>query len=421
MNSATPMSTQPLSSPLSSNKMSSSEIRAGASLASIFALRMFGLFLILPIFAIHAKTLPDGDNAALVGMAMGIYGLTQACLQILFGIASDKYGRKPVIIVGLILFAVGAVIAAMSHTVMGILIGRAVQGAGAISAAITALLADTTREEHRTKAMAMVGGSIGISFALSLVLAPVLYQRIGMDGIFILTAIMAIAAIAVVTWITPDAPSVPTVKVPLIEVLKNPELMRLNLGVFVLHLSQVAMFVVVPSALVQYAHLPLDQHWEVYLPVVFGSFFLMLLAIMRGERSGKMKQIFVWSIALLMLVQLGFWGFLENATMLIAMLFAFFLAFNILEASQPSLVSRLAPPSAKGAALGVYNTLQALGLACGGFVGGWMKQNVSASSVFIFTAILSLIWLIIASRMPELPKRASKPDSAKSGDIASTV
>lgn len=415
------MSTQPLSSPLSSNKMSSSEIRAGASLASIFALRMFGLFLILPIFAIHAKTLPDGDNAALVGMAMGIYGLTQACLQILFGMASDKYGRKPVIIVGLILFAAGAVIAAMSHTVLGILIGRAVQGAGAISAAITALLADTTREEHRTKAMAMVGGSIGISFALSLVLAPVLYQRIGMDGIFILTAIMAIAAIAVVTWITPDAPSVPTVKVPLIEVLKNPELMRLNLGVFVLHLSQVAMFVVVPSALVQYAHLPLDQHWEVYLPVVFGSFFLMLLAIMRGERSGKMKQIFVWSIALLMLVQLGFWGFLENATMLIAMLFAFFLAFNILEASQPSLVSRLAPPSAKGAALGVYNTLQALGLACGGFVGGWMKQNVSAGSVFIFTAILSLIWLIIASRMPELPKRASKPDSAKSGDIASTV
>jgi len=421
MNSATPMSSQPLSSTSVPNKMSSSEIRAGASLASIFALRMFGLFLILPIFAIHAKTLPDGDNAALVGMAMGIYGLTQACLQILFGMASDKYGRKPVIIVGLILFAVGAVIAAMSHTVMGILIGRAVQGAGAISAAITALLADTTREEHRTKAMAMVGGSIGISFALSLVLAPVLYQRIGMDGIFILTAIMAIAAIGVVTWVTPDAPSIPNVKVPLIEVLKNPELMRLNLGVFVLHLSQVAMFVVVPSALVQYAQLPLDKHWQVYLPVVFGSFFVMLLAIMRGERSGKMKQVFVWSIALLMLVQLGFWGFLENATMLIAMLFAFFLAFNILEASQPSLVSRLAPPSAKGAALGVYNTLQALGLACGGFVGGWMKQNVSASSVFIFTAILSLIWLIIASRMPELPKRASKPDSENTSDIANAA
>jgi MFS family permease len=401
--------------------MSSSEIRAGASLASIFALRMFGLFLLLPIFAIHAKTLPDGGNVALVGMAMGIYGLTQACLQILFGMASDKYGRKPVIIVGLLLFALGAIIAAMSTTVMGILIGRAVQGAGAISAAITALLADTTREEHRTKAMAMVGGSIGISFALSLVFAPILYQRIGMDGIFILIAILAVAGIGVVTWITPNAPSLPMVKVPLMDILKNPELMRLNLGVFVLHLSQVAMFMVVPSALVQYAHLPLDKHWEVYLPVVFGSFFVMLIAIMRGERSGKMKQVFVWSIALLMVVQLGFWSFLDNAVVLIALLFAFFLAFNILEASQPSLVSRLAPPSAKGAALGVYNTLQALGLACGGFVGGWFAKNMSASSVFIFTAVLSLIWLIIASRMPELPKRASKPDSDNASDIASAV
>nr|WP_315485857.1 MFS transporter [uncultured Undibacterium sp.] len=415
------MSSQPLSSTLSSNKMSSSEIRAGASLASIFALRMFGLFLLLPIFAIHAKTLPDGGNVALVGMAMGIYGLTQACLQILFGMASDKYGRKPVIIVGLLLFALGAIIAAMSTTVMGILIGRAVQGAGAISAAITALLADTTREEHRTKAMAMVGGSIGISFALSLVFAPILYQRIGMDGIFILIAILAMAGIGVVTWITPNAPSLPMVKVPLMNILKNPELMRLNLGVFVLHLSQVAMFMVVPSALVQYAHLPLDKHWEVYLPVVFGSFFVMLIAIMRGERSGKMKQVFVWSIALLMVVQLGFWSFLENAVALIALLFAFFLAFNILEASQPSLVSRLAPPSAKGAALGVYNTLQALGLACGGFVGGWFAKNISASTVFIFTAVLSLIWLIIASRMPELPKRASKPDSDNASDIASAV
>nr|WP_314858917.1 MFS transporter [uncultured Undibacterium sp.] len=415
------MSSQPLSSTLSSNKMSSSEIRAGASLASIFALRMFGLFLLLPIFAIHAKTLPDGGNVALVGMAMGIYGLTQACLQILFGMASDKYGRKPVIIVGLLLFALGAIIAAMSTTVMGILIGRAVQGAGAISAAITALLADTTREEHRTKAMAMVGGSIGISFALSLVFAPILYQRIGMDGIFILIAILAVAGIGVVTWITPSAPSLPMVKVPLMEILKNPELMRLNLGVFVLHLSQVAMFMVVPSALVQYAHLPLDKHWDVYFPVVFGSFFVMLIAIMRGERSGKMKQVFVWSIALLMVVQLGFWSFLDNAVVLIALLFAFFLAFNILEASQPSLVSRLAPPSAKGAALGVYNTLQALGLACGGFVGGWFAKNISASSVFIFTAVLSLIWLIIASRMPELPKRASKPDSDNASDIASAV
>jgi predicted MFS family arabinose efflux permease len=389
-------------------KMQASEIRAGISLASIFALRMLGLFLILPIFAIHAKTLPDGGNLTLVGLAMGIYGLSQACLQIPFGIASDHYGRKRIIVIGLILFAIGAIIAAMSTTVMGILIGRAVQGAGAISAAITALLADSTREEHRTKAMAMVGGAIGVSFALSLVLAPSLYQSIGMSGIFYMTAIMALIAIAVVIWITPNAPNIPKEKVALLSILKNPELMRLNVGVFVLHLSQVAMFVVVPSALVKYAHIPLANHWHVYLPVVIGSFFVMIPFIIKGEKLGKMKQVFIGSIALLMLVQIGFWQFFSNPTILIFLLFAFFLAFNILEASQPSLVSRMAPPASKGAALGVYNTLQALGLASGGFLGGWMSQHVSPSSVFILSAVFSLIWLIIAKNMPELPRRGQQ-------------
>lgn len=406
MNSATSIQDKPSLPEVLDSGMSRAEIRSGASLASIFALRMLGLFLLLPIFAIHAKTLPDGGNATLVGWALGIYGLTQACFQIPFGMASDKYGRKRIIVIGLILFCAGALIAAMSHTVMGILLGRAVQGAGAISAAITALLADTTREEHRTKAMAMVGGSIGVSFALSLVLAPALYASIGMDGIFYLTAILALGAIAVVIWVTPNAPAIPNVKVPFSVILTNPELMRLNFGVFVLHLSQVAMFVVVPSALVQAAHIPLTQHWQVYLPVVFGSFLAMLLVVMRGERAGKMKRVFVFAIGLLMLTQLGFWQLLDNGYALIVLLFTFFTAFNILEASQPSLVSRIAPASAKGAALGVYNTLQALGLACGGALGGWMLQHTGANSVFILSAVLSLIWLIIANRMPELPRRS---------------
>jgi MFS family permease len=392
-------------------KMLPAEIRAGVSLASIFALRMFGLFLILPIFAIHAKTLPDGGNLTLVGLAMGMYGLSQAVMQIPFGIASDHYGRKRIIVIGLVLFTVGALIAAMSTTVMGILIGRAVQGAGAISAAITALLADTTREEHRTKAMAMVGGAIGISFALSLVLAPSLYHSIGMDGIFYMTTVLALVAIVVVIWVTPNAPTIPKEKIAFSTILKNPELMRLNLGVFVLHLSQVAMFVVVPSALIQYAHIPLANHWHVYLPVVVGSFIVMLPFIIQGEKQGRMKQLFVASIALLMLAQLGFWQFIDSPAMLIVMLFMFFLAFNILEASQPSLVSRIAPPAAKGAALGVYNTLQALGLACGGFLGGWMSQHVSPTSVFVLCAIFSLIWLIIAMKMPDLPRR-SKTNAA---------
>lgn len=409
MNNATSMNTSPIADELASDKMSRSEIRAGVSLASIFALRMLGLFLMLPIFVLHAKTLPDGGSESLIGLAFGIYGITQACLQIPFGIASDKFGRKPVIVAGLLLFVIGALVAAFSHTVMGLLIGRAIQGAGAISAAVTALLADTTREEHRTKAMAMVGGSIGISFALAMVIAPVLYLNIGMNGIFFLIAAMAFAAIGVVWWITPNAPKLDAPKVPLIEVLKNRELMRLNFGVFVLHLSQVAMFVVLPSALVQSAHIPLDHHWQVYLPVMFGSFLVMLMLIMRGERAGKMKQVFVWSIALLMAVQFGFWGWLDSTVGIIALLFAFFVAFNTLEASQPSLVSRIAPPAAKGAALGVYNTLQALGLATGGALGGWMKQHTGSTSIFIFTAVLSLIWLIIAVRMPQISKRGAKP------------
>ena len=403
--SSTDRNAEPAALPAS---MSRNEIRASTSLASIFALRMLGLFLILPIFALHAKTLPDGGNMTLVGMAMGIYGLSQACAQIPFGIASDKFGRKRIIVIGLILFIIGALIAAASTTVMGILVGRLVQGAGAISAALTALIADSTREEHRTKAMAMVGGSIGITFALSLVLAPMLYEAIGMNGIFLLTAILAALAIVVVIWVTPPEPieHLNADKVSLSVVLKNPELMRLNFGVFVLHLSQVAMFVVVPSALVQYARIDLPDHWKVYLPVVVGSFIAMLPAIFIGEKQGKMKQVFLFAIALLLLVQLGFWQYLDHPVVLISLLFAFFLAFNILEASQPSLVSRLAPPAAKGAALGVYNTLQALGLACGGLLGGWLNQHEGASTVFIVSAVLTLFWLIIAIKMPALPRRA---------------
>lgn len=395
--------------------MTRDEIRASTSLASIFALRMLGLFLILPIFALHAKTLPDGDSTTLVGIAMGIYGLSQACTQIPFGMAADKFGRKRIIVIGLILFALGALIAAASTSVMGILLGRAVQGAGAISAALTALIADSTREEHRTKAMAMVGGSIGITFALSLVLAPMLYQGIGMSGIFILTAILAVASIAVVLWVTPAAPALPKEKVRFSVVLKNRELMRLNYGVFVLHLTQMAMFVVLPGALVQHAGIALPEHWKVYLPVVLGSFILMLPAIFVGEKKGRMRQVFIFAIGLLLLVQLGFWQFLNHPVLLIVLLFAFFLAFNILEASQPSLVSRLAPPAAKATALGIYNTTQALGLAFGGLLGGWIKQHAGASTVFIVSALFTLIWLIIAGKMPELPRRAQALPATQAG------
>jgi len=396
--------------------MTGAEVRASASLASIFALRMLGLFLILPVFAVHAKGLPGGDNAAMVGLAMGIYGLAQSFGQIPFGAASDKYGRKRIIVIGLILFALGSFIAAGAHDIVWVIIGRAVQGAGAISAAVTAFIADSTREEHRTKAMAMVGGSIGLTFAVSLVASPLLYQAIGMGGIFALTGVLALAAIAVVLWVVPEAPMVKARRVPFGEVLRHAELMRLNLGVFALHMTQMAMFVVLPGALVQYAGLPLPEHWKIYLPVVLASFVLMLPPVFIGEKRGAMKQVFVAAISLLLVVQVGMWAALSHPLahwwVLVALLFAFFVAFNILEACQPSLVSRIAPPAAKGTALGVYNTLQALGLFCGGALGGWLKQNVSASSVFVMCTGATLVWLLVAANMKSLPRRGAQAAAA---------
>ncbi len=393
-----------------SSRMSGDEIRASASLASIFALRMLGLFLILPVFSVHAKGLPGGESATLVGLALGIYGLTQSFGQIPFGIASDKYGRKRIIVIGLILFALGSFIAAAADTIVWVIIGRAVQGAGAISAAVTAFIADSTREEHRTKAMAMVGGSIGLTFAGSLVISPLLYQAIGMGGIFALTGILSVLAILVVIYIVPAAPALPPGRVSVREVLANAELMRLNYGVFALHLTQMAMFVVMPSALIRFSHLPLTEHWKIYLPVVIASFIFMLPPIFIGEKRGKAKQVFVGAIALLLLVQIGMWLVLSQTQVhgvwLMGLLLAFFIAFNILEASQPSLVSRIAPPASKGAALGVYNTLQALGLFCGGALGGWLTQNVSAASVFVLGAALTVAWLIIAANMKNVPRRS---------------
>ncbi|MGV8891895.1 MAG: MFS transporter [Burkholderiaceae bacterium] len=391
--------------------MTGAEIKSTTALASIFALRMLGLFLILPVFAIHAKTLPGGDSAFLIGLAMGIYGLTQSFGQIPLGIASDKYGRKPIIIIGLILFAIGSFIAAAADSMLWVIIGRAIQGAGAISAAVTAFIADSTREEHRTKAMALVGGSIGLTFAFALVASPLLYKFVGMGGIFALTGILSVLGILVVLYLVPAAPAQPAERVPFSVVLRNSELMRLNYGVFALHLMQMAMFVVVPPALVKYSGLPVAEHWKIYLPVVLASFIVMLPPIFIGEKKGKMKQVFIGAIVLLLCVQLGMWQFLTHPMVLIGLLFAFFVAFNIMEASLPSLVSRIAPPAAKGAALGVYNTLQALGLFCGGALGGLLKQVAGPSSIFILGAVLTAGWLIIAVNMQNLPRR-SKPQVA---------
>ncbi len=387
------------------DKMTPAERRAGISLAAIFALRMLGLFLILPVFAVHARGMPGGDNTMLVGMAFGAYGLTQAFLQIPFGAASDRFGRKPVIVFGLLLFVVGSVVAALAADVQTVIVGRVLQGAGAISAAVTALAADLTRDQHRTKVMAMIGSSIGLVFALSMVAAPLLYALIGMSGLFWLTAVLAVAAIFTIVFIVPAAPPVPRAVGRFSEVLGDGQLMRLNFGVFALHLMQTAMWVLVPAGLVR-AGLPVVEHWKVYLPAVLLSFAVMVPAIIMAEKKGRMKQIFNSAIALLLVVQVGLY-FEGSAGMwpLAILLTLFFVAFNVLEATQPSWISKIAPPHAKGTALGIYNTLQSVGVFLGGALGGWLAQNVGSGSVSMLGGGLALAWLILAAGMKAPPIR----------------
>jgi MFS family permease len=390
--------------PTDASRMTPVERRASASLALVFALRMLGLFIVLPVFALEAARLPGGQDAARVGFAMGLYGLTQAFLQIPLGLASDRFGRKPVIVAGLLLFALGSGIAAWAPDLTWLAVGRAVQGAGAISAAVTAFLADVTRDAVRTKAMAMVGASIALMFALSLVLAPVLAAWVGLSGIFAITGALAVIAIAVVIWVAPPEPvehrpsDMRQLRNSLSEVLRHRGLLRLNLGVFVLHAVQLAMWMAVPAMLVA-AGLPKADHGHVYLPAVAASLLVMGGVLFPMERRGHLRAAFLIAIALIGAVQLALWvlaGTGPGIWALGVLLFVFFIGFNTLEASQPSLVSRLAPAHARGAALGVYNTLQSVGFFVGGAVGGWLARAHGAEGVFAACAVATLVWLVVA-------------------------
>ncbi|MDO9436093.1 MFS transporter [Hydrogenophaga sp.] len=391
--------------------MTPAERRASASLALVFALRMLGLFIVLPVFALEAARLPGGGDPARVGFAMGLYGLTQAFLQIPLGLASDRFGRKPVIVAGLLLFALGSGIAAWAPDLTWLAIGRAVQGAGAISAAVTAFLADVTRDTVRTKAMAMVGASIALMFALSLVLAPMLASWVGLSGIFAITGVLALLAIAVVIWVAPPEPrehrpsEMQHWRTGLAEVLRHRGLLRLNLGVFVLHAVQLAMWMAVPAMLVS-AGLPKADHAHVYLPAVVGSLLVMGGVLFPMERKGQLRTAFLMAIAMIAVVQLALWAWADaqpGLWTLGLLLFIFFIGFNTLEASQPSLVSRLAPPQARGAALGVYNTLQSVGFFVGGAAGGWLARAYQPQGLFAVCAAAMLVWLVVAWPMQVPP------------------
>ncbi len=397
-----------------SEKMPAGELKASISLASIYGLRMLGMFLILPIFAIYATQYEGGNNSFMVGMALGAYGLTQALFQLPFGMASDKFGRKKIIYIGLIMLIIGSIIAALATDITTVIIGRALQGAGAVSAAVTALLADLTREENRTKAMAMIGATIGVTFAISLVLGPAIAHWAGIAGIFWLTAVLASLAILVVKFVVPnpsissfhsDASAAPA---KLKDVLKNTQLLRLNYGIFALHAAQMTMFIVVPFAIQKTSSLDVNHHWQVYLPILLGSFMLMVPAIIVGEKRNLLKPIFIGAVALMLLAQLCFASFIGSFWGIIFSLFAYFVAFNILEASLPSLISKLAPAVAKGTAMGVYNTSQSLGVAVGGLVGGYLARHYSYSVVFMFCAVLMSIWLLLTFSMKTPPSVKTK-------------
>lgn len=408
--------------PTPSTRMTEAERRASASLAMIFASRMLGLFLVLPVFALEAAHYPGGTDPARIGMAMGIYGLTQGLLQYTYGMASDRFGRKRVIVFGLLVFAIGSFVASAAATLDGLVIGRAIQGAGAVSAAVTALLADQTRDEVRTKAMALVGASIGLMFAVSLVAAPALAAHIGLSGLFAVTGGLALLCIAIVGLWTPPEPrqhkNVPRGRVS--EVLRNPALLRLDIGVFILHSVQVAMWVAIPALLVQ-AGLPKAQHWHVYLPAVLASFFVMGGTLFPLERRGHLRAVFLAAIALVGVVQVGMMMAAGQPSVLTlgVLLFLFFCGFNVLEASQPSLASRLAPAHARGSALGVYNTLQSLGFFAGGAVGGWLIKNVGPAGLFGTCAAMLLVWLVAAWPM-RAPRARQSAEQVLADDAQAT-
>jgi len=391
-----------------SDAMSVAERKAAGSLASIYALRMMGLFMILPVFSLYGESL-KGNTPALIGLAIGIYGLTQAMLQIPFGMMSDRIGRKPIIATGLVIFALGSVVAAMSHTMWGVILGRALQGAGAIAAAIMALVADLTREENRVKAMAMIGGSIGVAFAVSLVAGPIINSFVGVPGIFWITAVLAILGVFVLYRIVPtpvkssfhrDAEPVPA---QFKNVLSNSELLRLDAGIFILHMVLTSTFVALPFALRDYAHLPTEDHWWIYLPVLLIALVVMVPFVIVAEKKRRIKQVMTAAVVVLAVAE--FLLMIDHFSVLsiFLSLLLFFIAFNVLEATLPSMIAKTAEPHLKGTAMGVYSSSQFLGAFCGGVAGGSLLGAYGVDGVFGFAAIGLLFWtyLLITMRNPK--------------------
>ncbi|HEV3159803.1 MAG TPA: MFS transporter [Xanthobacteraceae bacterium] len=386
--------------------MKPQEFRAAAALAAVFSVRLLGLFMIYPVFAAYAGTLA-GASPYLIGEALGIYGLTQGLLQIPFGLLSDRVGRKVMIVLGLALFGAGSAVAALSTTIGGVIIGRALQGAGAVGSVILALVADLTGEDSRTAAMALVGITIGASFIVALLAGPVVATFIGVTGIFWLMVVLALVGIAITQFVVPNPPRIrvhrdaEAVPALLGAVLRHRELLRLDLGIFALHAMLTASFLVVPDLLRGTAGVAVHDQWIVYLPVLLVSVAVMVPAIIVAEKYRRMKGVFVSAVAALVASQIMLFYGSGNVFALFAALIVFFSAFNVMEASLPSLITKTAPPDAKGTAMGLYSSLQFLGIFAGGVIGGWAHQYGGDAAVFVMTTVMALIWLVVAATMAQ--------------------
>ncbi|EIJ36628.1 MFS transporter [Thiothrix nivea] len=386
--------------------MNSLEWRVTASLAAIYAVRMLGLFMILPVFALYAETLPD-STPFLAGLAIGIYGLSQAIFQIPLGIFSDRVGRKPVIIGGLLVFAAGSVIAALAHSMWLIIIGRAIQGMGAVAGPTMALAADLTREENRTRIMAVIGMVIGLSFMGGMILGPIISQFAGVAGIFWLTMLLALAGIALVVLAVPTPVhstqhrDAGIIRGYLGKALGNASLLRMNAGVFIIHLVMTANFLVLPGIFEHGLSLPRAEHWKVYLPVFAGSFLLAIPLIIIAEKKHKIRILLLGSTVVLLLAEAGMALGHTQIAWLLAAFFLFFVGFNFLEAVQPSLVAKYSDVNTKGTAMGIFSSSQFLGIFAGGSLGGMVNNAWGATGVFVFSALVVGVWWLLALQLPQ--------------------
>lgn len=392
---------------MNDNKMTRAELRATWGLGSVFSLRMLGMFMVLPVLTTYGMEL-QGASEALIGLAIGIYGLAQAVFQVPFGLLSDRVGRKPLIIGGLTLFIIGSMVAATTESIWGIILGRALQGSGAIAAAVMALLSDLTREQNRTKAMAFIGVSFGVTFAIAMVVGPIVTHLLGLHALFWMIALLAALGILITLCVVPSSQQhvlnreSGMVKGSFRQVLANPKLLKLNAGILFLHILLMSSFVALPGEF-EKAGLRAAEHWKIYLATMLISFVAVIPFIIIAEVKRKMKWVFTSCVALLVIAEAILFVAGSHFWLLVAGVQLFFFAFNLMEAILPSLISKESPAGYKGTAMGVYSTSQFIGVAIGGTLGGWIFQHIDAQTVFLAGGVIATCWLLLSFTMQEPP------------------